>query len=56
MYNYPGNIYKKIQKTMAPQENPWVKPTWEYTKTINGSRFQATLEASEFGLKFFIEP
>ena len=23
---------------------------WEYTKTINGSRFQATLKASEFEL------
>ncbi len=31
---------------MAPQENPWVKPTWEYTKTINGSRFQVILKAS----------
>ena len=27
---------------------------WEYTKTINGSRFQATLEASEFELKFIL--
>ncbi len=25
---------------------------WKYTKTINGSRFQATLKASEFELKF----
>ncbi len=27
---------------------------WKYTKTINGSRFQATLEASEFEIKFIL--
>ncbi len=39
---------------MAPQENLWVKPTWEYTKAINGSRFQSPLDASEFELKFIL--
>jgi hypothetical protein len=27
---------------------------WEYTKTINGSRVQATLKANEFELKFIL--
>ena len=39
---------------LAPQENLWGKPTWKYTKTINGSRFQSALEASEFELKFIL--
>ncbi len=39
---------------MAPQKKLWVKPTWKYTKTINSSRFQATLKASEFELKFIL--
>ena len=37
---------------MAPQKKLWVKPMWECTKTINSSRFQATLKANEFELKF----
>ncbi len=39
---------------LATQKKLWVKPTWKYTKTINGSRFQATLKASEFELKFIL--
>jgi hypothetical protein len=43
-----------LKEKLAPQKKSWVKPTWKYTKTINGSRFQATLEASGFELKFIL--